>query len=603
MTRLRFLLCVLLPLLPRTAPPAAGQQYLSPVALAADAETRLVYVAMATGKRLAIIETTEGRVQREIPLPQAPSGVVADGMTLYVTGEAPAGRVHVIDAARGAIETSFPAGHMPRSPVLAPDGRTLLVLNRFERLVTFLDRAAGDTLARVALPCEPIDAALAPDGATLLVANHLPVGPATAESVAAEVSFIDTRRRTVTDTVSLPNGTTSVRAICLSPDGRYAFCTHVLARYHNPTTQLVRGWINTNAVSIIDVANRSLYATVLLDDVDLGAANPWAVACSDDGATLAVTHAGTHEVSLVDLRALMEKLAGLDDDARTEVRDDLAFLLGMRRRVPLPGLGPRAALFVGSDLYVAEYFSDSLGVIDTAAVDGETVQARTIALGSSAPADPVRLGELYFHDARLCFQQWQSCASCHPDGRADALNWDLLNDGFGNPKNTRSLLLAHETPPAMSMGVRASAEAAVRAGVRHIQSADRPEEDLEALDVYLRSLRPVPSPHLVDGALGPAAERGRAVFMKARCDACHTVPHYTDLRPYDLGLARGQDVGRPMDTPTLVEIWRTAPYLHDGRAPDLRSLFTEHNERDRHGHTADLSEAELQDLVAYLLSL
>ena len=28
-----------------------------------------------------------------------------------------------------------------------------------------------------------------------------------------------------------------------------------------------------------------------------------------------------------------------------------------------------------------------------------------------------------------------SCATCHPDGRSDGLNWDLLNDGIGNPKN------------------------------------------------------------------------------------------------------------------------------------------------------------------------
>ncbi|MHC4589218.1 MAG: cell surface protein [Planctomycetota bacterium] len=600
---MRLSLCVLLSLLPRTALLAAGQPYLSPVALATDAEARFVCVAMATGHRLTIIETIEGRVVREIPLPEAPSGVVADGMTLYVTGDAPAGRVSVIDVRTGDIERSFPAGHMPRSPVLAPDGTTLLVLNRFEELVTFLNRATGTRIARVALPREPIDATLTSDGATLLVAHHLPVGPATAQSVAAEVSFVDTRSRTVTDTVSLPNGATSVREICLSPDGRYAFCTHILARYHNPTSQLVRGWINTNAVSIIDVSNRSLCATVLLDDVDLGAANPWAVACSNDGTTLAVTHAGTHEVSLIDLPALMKKLAGLDDDARTEVRNDLAFLLGVRRRVPLPGLGPRAALFVGSDLYVAEYFSDSLGVIDTTAIAGEEVQAGTIALGSSAPTDPVRLGELHFHDARLCFQKWQSCSSCHPDGRADALNWDLLNDGLGNPKNTKSLLLAHETPPAMIMGGRASAEVAVRAGVRHIQAAIRPEEDLEALDLYLRSLRPVPSPYLVGNALSPAAERGREVFVKAQCDACHRSPYYTDLRQYDLGMGRGQDEARPMDTPTLVEIWRTAPYLHDGRARDLRSLITEHNEGDRHGHTGNLSEAELQDLLAYLLSL
>ncbi|MHC4147198.1 MAG: cell surface protein, partial [Planctomycetota bacterium] len=79
-----------------------------------------------------------------------------------------------------------------------------------------------------------------------------------------------------------------------------------------------------------------------------------------------------------------------------------------------------------------------------------------------------RRGEMLFNDALLCFQSWQSCASCHPsDARVDALNWDLLNDGLGNPKNTKSLLLSHETPPAMITGIRENAEIAVRAGFRH----------------------------------------------------------------------------------------------------------------------------------------
>ena len=50
----------------------------------------------------------------------------------------------------------------------------------------------------------------------------------------------------------------------------------------------------------------------------------------------------------------------------------------------------------------------------------------------------VRRGEFYFHNATICLEGWQSCSSCHPDGRADGLNWDLLNDGYDNPKNTRA---------------------------------------------------------------------------------------------------------------------------------------------------------------------
>ena len=45
----------------------------------------------------------------------------------------------------------------------------------------------------------------------------------------------------------------------------------------------------------------------------------------------------------------------------------------------------------------------------------------------------------------------------------DGLNWDLLNDGIGNPKSTKTLLYSHATPPAMISGIRADAETAVRA--------------------------------------------------------------------------------------------------------------------------------------------
>ena len=57
------------------------------------------------------------------------------------------------------------------------------------------------------------------------------------------------------------------------------------------------------------------------------------------------------------------------------------------------------------------------------------------------------------------------------------------------------------------------------------------------------------------------------------------------------------------DTPTVVEVRRTAPYLHDGRAPSLRSVLTEHNPGDRHGKTSTLTKQELDDLVEFLFSL
>jgi cytochrome c peroxidase len=214
-----------------------------------------------------------------------------------------------------------------------------------------------------------------------------------------------------------------------------------------------------------------------------------------------------------------------------------------------------------------------------------------------------RKGQMLFNDAELCFQGWQSCASCHPsDARADALNWDLLNDGLGNPKNTKSLLLAHETPPAMITGIRENAEAGVRAGIRYIQFAVRPEEEAAAIDEYLKSLKPVPSPHLVDGKLSESAERGQKIFDKAGCASCHTGLLHTDLKTHDVGTGKDLDKDRRFDTPTLVEVWRTSPYLYDGRATTIEEVLTIYNPGDKHGVTSNLTEAEIKDLAEFILS-
>jgi cytochrome c peroxidase len=216
----------------------------------------------------------------------------------------------------------------------------------------------------------------------------------------------------------------------------------------------------------------------------------------------------------------------------------------------------------------------------------------------------VRKGEMYFHDASLCFQQWQSCTTCHPDVRTDAVNWDLLNDGIGNPKNTKSLLLAHATPPSMITGIRADAETGVRAGIRHIQFMSPNEEKASAIDAFLKSVKPIPSPYLIEGELSAAAQRGKTLFTgDAGCSHCHSGTYFTNMRQYDVGTGADNETGVKFDTPTLIETWRTAPYLYDGRAATLKDIFKTFNPADFHGVTSKLTEQELDDLVEYVLSL
>ncbi len=592
--------------------PAARTDYLSPSALVADSQGKTLYIAEETANQVAVFDIAAGKVKKVISLPDRPSGLALapDGRMLYVTVGTPNGRVRVVDLKTGKSVSRIRAGHTPNAPVVSPDGKTLYVCNRFNGNVAVYDLASKKITATIKVAREPFAAAATPDGKLLFVAHLIPSGASDRDYVAAEVSVIDTAAKKREKTIQLPNGSMGLRDICISPDGKFAYVTHILARYQLPTTQLERGWMNTNALSIIDTAKKKLVNTVLLDDVDLGGANPWGVKCTADGKYICVAHAGTHQISVIDIAKLHEKLAKAAagekvSDATSsydDVPNDLSFLVGLRRRINLTGNGPRGLVLLGTKAYAAEYFTDTLGVVD---INPDIrPRAKSIALGSEKPLTELRKGEMFFHDATLCFQKWQSCSSCHPgEARPDALNWDLLNDGLGNPKNTKSMLFAHRTPPSMATGVRDSGEAAVRAGIRHIQFAVRPETDAVAIDKYLKSLKPIPSPYLKKGELNAAAKRGQGVFEKANCAKCHPAPLYTNLKKYNVGTGRDREENTLFDTPTLIELWRTGPYLHDGRAATMKDVLKKHNADDKHGQTSDLTDAQIRNLARFVLSL
>ena len=112
----------------------------------------------------------------------------------------------------------------------------------------------------------------------------------------------------------------------------------------------------------------------------------------------------------------------------------------------------------------------------------------------------------------------------------------------------------------------------------------------------------VPSPYLVDGKLSSAAERGKLLFASkaAGCIECHSKPHYTDQEMYDVGSKAPYDRRRKFDTPSLIESWRTAPYLHDGHYTTVKDLLIKGN----HGKTVKkLNEEQIDDLVEFVLSL
>ncbi len=99
-------------------------------------------------------------------------------------------------------------------------------------------------------------------------------------------------------------------------------------------------------------------------------------------------------------------------------------------------------------------------------------------------------------------------------------------------------------------------------------------------------------------------ERGREIFEQANCANCHVPGLYTDRRFHDVGTVTRFDTSPKFRTPSLIEVWRTAPYLHNGSAATIRDVVTARNPGDgQHGDVAGLTPRQIDDLCAYVLSL
>jgi len=303
-----------------TAATAAAGKYIGPVDVVASPDHKSLYVVAADAAEVIVVDVASRKKTKSFACPDTPSGLVVspDGKKLYVTCGGPKGIVCVMDAASGKTQSTIAVGHTPNSPVLLPGGKRLVVCNRFNDDVSFIDLAQGKETNRVKAIREPCGAAATPDGKLVFVTNLLPVDPADSYDVAAEVTVIDTATLK-TSNIRLPNGSSSVHEVCVSPDGAYAYVVHTLSRYQMPTTQLERGWMNTNALSVIEVAQRKLLNTVLLDDIDLGAANPFGVATTADGKQIIISHRGTHELSVIDAEGLIEKLKQQRDELAVQI--------------------------------------------------------------------------------------------------------------------------------------------------------------------------------------------------------------------------------------------------------------------------------------------
>jgi YVTN family beta-propeller protein len=344
--------------------------------------------------------------------------------------------------------------------------------------------------------------------------------------------------------------------------------------------------------------------------------NPWESALSPDGTRLYTIYAGTNDMNVSRV---------VDDDYQEIERIGGAVNVGKNpRAVRVSPDSKTVFVYNALDFTVSFHEAERLRRLATVKV-------------CEPPKTPewVR-GKILFNTALppMTSRLWIACASCHPDGHTDGRVWQ-------NPEGLRKTPalfgLAHTHPLHWSadrdevqdfeytirgrlMRGRGLLDGPIPPKVGFAKTeleehlAGR-SKDLDALAIYCNSFDFTLSPHApAPGKLSAAAERGKELFFSKEvgCADCHSGPYYTDSslqKPFKLhDVGTGTDdptekMGPAYDTPTLLGVYRTPPYLHHGKAKTLREVLTTCNKADKHGKTSHLKSAEIDDLVEFLKSL
>ena len=590
-----------------------------------------MYICEQTAKRITVYDLATKTIVAYYRFPNEVTGaaVSKDGGRLYVTCGSemwPAGMVCVVNTATGVIErqVSEGIGSMPRSPVLHPTAPKLYICNMFSNNLSVIDIASLTVTKRVELVREPYCAAVTPDGTRLVIGNSLPNDRSTDSlRVSCEITVMDAVTdicNPETDHIRLTRGSHSVFGLAISPDGKYAFASHLIGKFNLLGSTVTGGWLHTNNVAVINIATKKFVNDVALDYGNEGRANPWDIKFTDQGMPndtfMIVAHAGSNHLSMIKYNKFIDTV--LDNtSAGVDMGQKFTYLLDdIRKCVDITTKGTRACAVIGNKVFAAGYYDDEKGVMEEHMITlkkGRLDTAGTfICHNIAAPADlqkqtGERRGEQNYYDADLCFQQWQSCHSCHPLARPDGLNWILNSGATGTPKNAKTMVYAWWTKPTTWNSKREDAGVSVRAGIQ-LELFQNPSPDMAApMDTFMMYLKPMMSPFLVKGKLSPSALRGRALYYdstKVDCITCHKGPLFYDEKLYDCGVADIFDASQ-VNTPHLAEQWRMAPYGHLGTYTGMREIFEidKHSDMKEKLTAGKLTVDDVTDLVEYVNSL
>jgi cytochrome c peroxidase len=292
---------------------------------------------------------------------------------------------------------------------------------------------------------------------------------------------------------------------------------------------------------------------------------------------------------------------------------------------------------------------------------GLEANATFIPVDNPLTKEKIDLGRKLFFEDRLSVDATISCAFCHnpllsfADGRYLEMGvWGqkgsrnsttLLNRVFareqfldGRAKNIEEVILEHlQNPKEMNNSLEnvvkvLRADQYYRNAFKKVFKTKVTAEGMsKAIASFVRTLVSGDSPYDRfmagdESALSESAQRGLTLFQSARlnCTSCHLGPNFTDENYNNNGA--GQDIPEPdlgryyvtkndqdkgkFKTPTLRDIARTSPYMHNG---SLKSLLDVIEFYDKGGiPNANLSDKikplgltmeEKEDLREFLRSL
>ncbi len=488
----------------------AATNYNSPFDLAYSPDGHYLTVSNSTANTLDVIDLNQNIISDRIVLQGEPRGVIWHQDVIFVA-EYQTGSIIMVDSDTREIRERFQIGKnlvdvkLVKNKLFVSDygADQLLVLDLITKAINKID-----------VPANPYYIAVTPQKNYVLVSQLTPEENQAGTTQIATLTIIDANTETVLITLELPFGSSNIRNIQVSNDGKWAYIAHTIGKTNLPVTHITKGWVNTNAISIINLVDMERYATFLLDRISEGAANPWGLAISDDDQNLWVNISGTHQVLKLDLQMLHALIAGKgpefrDANARNmlyrskanfdlpysdvwfKIKDDPAnrYLLendlgalwgaGIIEKIDLPGQGLRGIEISPDNTRIATgaYYSGDIFILDTKT--NQPIQV--ISLGDITEETNIRIGERLFHDATLAQQNWLSCATCHPNGESDGLKWDLPDGQLGNPVATKSLNEAYANyGEDLTENIR---------GAFWVEMITQPsDEDVAALASYIESL-------------------------------------------------------------------------------------------------------------------